>query len=62
MKCPVCGYDRPINYWITLKDVSSKSVVAPRINYYTLPGQNQYDSVYACPKCGVLKIRKAGDR
>jgi len=62
MECPVCKFSAPINRWITLKDKVEKNTVAPRINYYTLPGSNQYSNIYACPKCGVTRIRKVGDR
>lgn len=62
MKCPVCGFDKPVSSWMALKDEPSKQVVAPRINYYKLPSQDQYNVLYACPKCGVVRVRKFGDR
>lgn len=62
MKCPVCGFDKPHNNWIVLKDEPKKNTVSPRINYYAVPSSSQYNQLYACPKCGVVKIRKVGDR
>lgn len=62
MKCPVCGYDKPISQWMNVNSEPEKNTVTPRIKYYTLPGQSQYNNLYACPKCGVVRIRKVGDR
>lgn len=62
MECPVCKFNKPISYWNTVKSVPEKTSVTPRINYYTTPGTQQYENLYACPKCGVVRVRKFGDR
>lgn len=63
MQCPVCKYNAPISQWLSLKDQpDTKNVVSPRINYYSTANTHQYDKIYACPKCGVCRIRKVGDR
>ena len=62
MRCPVCGFNKPVSNWIVLRDEPQKNTVAPRISYYRVPNSGQYDVLYACPQCGVVKIRKVGDR
>lgn len=63
MKCAACGFEKPIINWIQVKSGSpDKNTVTPKISIYRQAGSSQYDQLYACPKCGTVRIRRVGDR
>ena len=64
MKCYVCNNNIPINKWrvINLSTDKKSNTTVSRIIYHNRPGVNQYTVLYACPRCGTIKIKTPLDK
>lgn len=74
MKCNACGKSTPITSWrslnlgaMTKTSVNSASNRNGKaITYYSFGDsnrrQNQYNIIYACPRCGTLRVKTPIDK
>lgn len=69
MKCYACGKISPLTSWRAVnisadtKGTIEKNRNPSKISYYALSGsKSQYNILYACPKCGTLRIKTPTDR
>lgn len=63
MKCYVCNINIPINKWRVININNDKrNNSLSKIIYHTRPGVNQYTILYACPKCGTVRIKTPLDK
>lgn len=72
MKCEACKGNFLTSKWRAINlDAMTKTTVNSQsnrsgkaISYYSLGGHrnNQYNIVYACPRCGTLRIKTPIDR
>lgn len=70
MKCYACNFSSSIRRWRTINlSGNTRTTVLPRkginskpIQYYTPSSGNQYSNIYACPRCGTLKVKTPTDR
>ena len=67
MKCAACGTINPLNKWRVVNITPSTGRVSDRakpgaVSYYPSPGRQMYTNLYACPRCGTVRIRTPLDR
>ncbi len=65
MKCHACNFIGVLSKWRVInlnQNETSTNQKEKVVKYYPQPGQNRFSNIYACPKCGTLRIQTPTDK